>query len=163
MGPVSLAFGAATTVILGLSLWSRDRTAPWLGLMLLAGWGLWQALPAIFPIPQAWLPFPIFDLGCFTVCVMLASGLGMRWIWLLSLAFMGQLIAHGAFWLNYAQLGERPDKYAAWRLEWTYALILNVLFACQLACVAWPGVRHALELASRSGIPALHLRRGRPF
>lgn len=162
MGPISLAFGAASTAALGLALFSKDRTAPWLALMLLSCWGLWQAIPALIAVPQAWMPFPLLDLGCFVVCAVLAAGLRVGWLWLLAFAFLAQIIAHGAFWLNWNQLGPAPDKMAAWRLEWTYTLILNLLFAAQLACVAWPGVRHGLDLVCRSGVADLHPGGGRP-
>lgn len=156
MGPVAIAFGAASTASLGLAIFSRDRYAPWLALMLLACWGLWQAFQAIMPIPQAWTAFPLLDLGCFVVCAVLARPVGEKWLWLLAFALLGQLIAHGAFWINWNQLGAVPDNQAAWRLEWTYVLILNLLFAAQLACVGWPGVRHGLELVSRGGLVDLH-------
>lgn len=156
MGPISLIFGAASVVVLGLALFSKDRMAPWLALMLLSSWGLWQVLPKVFPIPQAWAGFPLFDLGCFVVTVILAAGTKQGWLWLLAMTFMGQLIDHGAFWVNWLQLGSAPDKYAAWRLEVRYVLILNLLFAAQLACVAWPGVRHGMELVRSGHVADLH-------
>ena len=140
MGPVSWALGAACVLVIYLTRRAKDRTV-----MVLA-WGLFATLILSLIVRSCWqgqgrtTPLMLLDgaalyvTGLISVC----RFDGPRWLYTLCGAFTLQCMAHLA--------------YVCFLLPANgYILILNTLFAVELATLVWGGALRGSQNRVSSG------------
>ena len=136
MGVVAISFGIAAALAVALSLrMGRRHPSFAAALMLVAFWG-------VANLTDPWMD-PWMDAVGFYAALMIWLLYGGRWPVVLGAAFLAQMVVS-------LTLYNRPV---------TRMLLLNVLFAVEIAAVAFPGMLDALEpVLRRCGVPLGHAR-----
>jgi hypothetical protein len=129
-----MIFGLAAWIVLGLSLlaWRKHphayASAAGVSLMLLFMWWASNALIGLYGVPDGVAAYPALDL--IGLCVMAWRWAGRPKLWkgVVLAGFAACLFAHVAYWAA-------PSTLAFGN----YTLILDAIFAGQLAAAALPG------------------------
>lgn len=139
VAPVAIAYRYHRLPVLGLAT------------MLVLGWCVGRLAGAFWEAPDGMRIYPLMD-AVFGALAFMAWRHERAW-WKLVLVglFLGQSALHAAFWLAYPPNGYPPE--VAGPILYRYVVANNVLFACELLCVAWAGgldewgrsVRHYLS------------------
>lgn len=144
-------WGIATVFPLALNLATkRGPDALGLSCMLVLIWSLGRVFGALYTPPESMQWYPVIDL-CAGLTALSAWMTRKAW-WKLALAYLyvGQLAAHTAFWAAW------PSDGSLIRYLW----VNNSLCALQIACLAYPGARHALALLAESRLLTRYWRGG---
>jgi hypothetical protein len=136
-------WGAATVAPLALNIATkRDTDALSLSCMIVLIWTLGRVFGALYSPPESMTFYPVIDAAAGLTA--LSAWLTQKAGWKLALAclYVGQSIAHVAFWAAW------PSEGSLLRYLW----VNNGLYALQLLCVAYPGGRHVVALMALSWV-----------
>lgn len=130
-----------------------------LSAMLALLWALVNMIDAVWTLPSNKSLHPVLHLAMGALIMCAWRSHRERWKLVLAGCYLAQCSLHAAFWLAWAG---QPSQH----MLFLYVAGLNVLFACQVAVLAWPAGLHVARglVAGVSWTPGLggdaHARKG---
>lgn len=128
-------WGVATVTPLAINIATkRGPDALGLSCMIVLIWTLGRVFGALYSPPESMSWYPLIDMLAGLTALTAWQSRKAWWKLALAYLYVGQCAAHLSFW-------------AAWPADGSllrYLWVNNTLYACQLICVAYPGVRHVV-------------------
>ena len=143
------AFGIACLLAYAINAWAAADAKPayadavGVSVLFCISYALSNLLVYLFGFPNAFMVWPLIDLGLLFMIARAWYKHPTAWKAVLSAILVGQLAAHVAFFYI-LQTGQATRGSV-----WTYALIMNVTFGLQLLTVGSAGASHAVGVISR--------------
>lgn len=130
-------WGIAAAVPVAIAYAHHRLAAMGLGTMLVLGWCAGRLAGALLEPTDAVRLYPVMDAVFGALAFLAWRQKREAWKMVLVGLFMTQCTLHAAFWLAYPPDGVPPE--VAQPILFRYIVANNLLFACELFCVAWAG------------------------